>query len=752
MFCEHCGKPLLQGDAFCMACGAKNEGLEAETVAEPVEETSDLEQVVVEKAASPEGVHEESVVEKNVAAPARKKPLRKGVLMSAFLVLGAAVICAVYFWFPHMTSSSNQEPDVGSVTSSLSERTEETETPNPTLDPTLDPAPFEKPTEQPVELPITSYAQLSDEEKSTMEAAAETLIDARVMEYQADSSLDFFQPRNAPLGVDAPDNQYISGAIKELDSVYVLSPKKDGGVGRVTWIYATEIQYDYTERSDYDTFYPYFVVTFDGVSVQADGTMSWKTESGRVYRVIDSQFYNLYEVYEDAVGSHADEYNVEETIVSDEHDRRMSREKYSQPISIPGCGYLFYSSQRYLLPTDIEPLNAEERSMAVNEIYARHGCIFSDSKIQNYVENNLDFYHPEIEMEQFDQSLLSDMEAYNIKVLADSETSGEAESDAPDIPREILVGEFDSVQASSTLSTQENNTYDAKNVLDGDQATAWVPRGPANGIGEWIKLSTEENKEVCGIRVLNGYCKTWELFHKNSRVKSCDVYFDDGSKTSVELKDRYNVYEDILFDKAYDSSSVKIVIRDVWNGNTYTDVGISELQILVDAAIEENEGTSSLGTDAQAIFDDFISRRDYSQHIEEDAAEELQYTITDLNADGTPELLLQSPDERPFFTTWLFVLVDGEITLAAETYGYGDFRYSPRYNAVIGSPTIKPDATTGYCPFYKLEGAQFELVFSLSNDLGSHYYSDSAGKKEITEDEKLAYFGDVVNFNWEQVN
>lgn len=71
---------------------------------------------------------------------------------------------------------------------------------------------------------------------------------------------------------------------------------------------------------------------------------------------------------------------------------------------------------------DIDDLSEEELELARNEIYARHGRKFKTNYIQNYF-NNQSWYKDTIESNKFDESVLNEIEKYNIDFIAQYEES-----------------------------------------------------------------------------------------------------------------------------------------------------------------------------------------------------------------------------------------------------------------------------------------------------------------------------------------
>lgn len=70
------------------------------------------------------------------------------------------------------------------------------------------------------------------------------------------------------------------------------------------------------------------------------------------------------------------------------------------------------SDTRIITKSDLEGLTKEEVKLARNEIYARHGRKFDDESLKAYF-SQFDWYHPTIEPEDFEESMLNNYEVAN---------------------------------------------------------------------------------------------------------------------------------------------------------------------------------------------------------------------------------------------------------------------------------------------------------------------------------------------------
>ena len=134
-----------------------------------------------------------------------------------------------------------------------------------------------------------------------------------------------------------------------------------------------------------------------------------------------------------------------------------------------------------------------------------------------------------------------------------------------------------------TTST-ELKDYPAKNLTDGNFNTAWAAKD--NGINQSIEFDVP-TKEALTFALYNGYLKSEETYYNNSRIKQAriDVYSDG---KIVESRDYY--FTDSKYHReadfidmaefitvSYHCDKIKITILDVYPGNKYNEVCISEI-------------------------------------------------------------------------------------------------------------------------------------------------------------------------------
>lgn len=103
-----------------------------------------------------------------------------------------------------------------------------------------------------------------------------------------------------------------------------------------------------------------------------------------------------------------------------EPTKKPTPEPTKAPEQQSGKYVLANSSSQYLSKSDLAGLSAYECRLARNELYARHGRMFKDSKLQEYF-NSCSWYTPSIAPKDFKESMLNKYEIANRDLILDYE-------------------------------------------------------------------------------------------------------------------------------------------------------------------------------------------------------------------------------------------------------------------------------------------------------------------------------------------
>ena len=149
-----------------------------------------------------------------------------------------------------------------------------------------------------------------------------------------------------------------------------------------------------------------------------------------------------------------------------------------------------------------------------------------------------------------------------------------------------------SVEASSELTPQSGNSYEAEMLNDGDIYTAWIEGIDGTGEGEKILFIIENymNEEgdlvsrsypMWGMMILNGYRKSPELWQANGRVRSAFVSVNSDPVCIIELLDIMDPqFVSIPETPVFHGDTVSISIIDTYAGDTWEDTAITELILM----------------------------------------------------------------------------------------------------------------------------------------------------------------------------
>lgn len=220
---------------------------------------------------------------------------------------------------------------------------------------------------------------------------------------------------------------------------YILTPKAEsdswGMENALYLVYKAQVHNTYSDENDvYDAIndiywyacYGDLIVNTDG-EIQVDENNCW-TPSDRY--TIDSGissgwwstrswyyygYSSLSELYDNAISDSLDFYDCEDNI--EEGENTASVENSEGKGDIHENGIIFPNSSEQLLNQEqLAELSEEDLRYAINELYARHGYIFSDESLLNYYEK-YDWYNQEITPDNFNMDLFNEIEKENVQML-----------------------------------------------------------------------------------------------------------------------------------------------------------------------------------------------------------------------------------------------------------------------------------------------------------------------------------------------
>jgi hypothetical protein len=128
------------------------------------------------------------------------------------------------------------------------------------------------------------------------------------------------------------------------------------------------------------------------------------------------------------------------------------------------------------------------------------------------------------------------------------------------------------------IESQGKNTYGPENVVDGLPETAWVTKDDPslNFKDMMIGFVALDDATISEFTIRNGYCKSGDIWEKNSRVKKLAVFIDGKHGVTVTLKDsmeeqtfslggNYDLKADVV---------VSFLILETYPGTKYDDIAV----------------------------------------------------------------------------------------------------------------------------------------------------------------------------------
>ena len=131
---------------------------------------------------------------------------------------------------------------------------------------------------------------------------------------------------------------------------------------------------------------------------------------------------------------------------------------------------------------------------------------------------------------------------------------------------------------SSALPPALGNNYGARNLVDGNDDTAWVEGSSGQGAGDFVVVEFDTPRTVRGVTVRNGYDKNADIFGKNSRVKDVELIFSSGDSLQATLTDQPGA-QHVSLSRPVKAKWVQLIIRSVYPGWKYSDTALNELRV-----------------------------------------------------------------------------------------------------------------------------------------------------------------------------
>lgn len=159
-----------------------------------------------------------------------------------------------------------------------------------------------------------------------------------------------------------------------------------------------------------------------------------------------------------------------------------------------------------------------------------------------------------------------------------------------DAPRDLVLVPLASsdATASSHLAVDPSakdpqHGHPATDAIDSNAGTAWVEGADGYGVGEYLEFTLPPTTDLQMVCVVNGYAKTLDLYHLNSRARQLEVTTDAGVKVAVlpgGTDASFQRFQQLALVPGQ-TGSVRLTIRSTWVGagnDAAADTSLSEVE------------------------------------------------------------------------------------------------------------------------------------------------------------------------------
>jgi hypothetical protein len=157
---------------------------------------------------------------------------------------------------------------------------------------------------------------------------------------------------------------------------------------------------------------------------------------------------------------------------------------------------------------------------------------------------------------------------------------------ADTIPQQVTWPGW-TIFSSDDLGFSGKHRYPVTYIFDGDPSTAWVFKAkfkhvkneegsPPAPTQHSLMIELEKPTVLDGLRIMNGYNKSEDLYFANDRVVAMEIWSADKRIKTVKLADRMGWHDVSLPHAKY--SQIKLVFTGIVKGEM-DDICISELRL-----------------------------------------------------------------------------------------------------------------------------------------------------------------------------
>ena len=168
---------------------------------------------------------------------------------------------------------------------------------------------------------------------------------------------------------------------------------------------------------------------------------------------------------------------------------------------------------------------------------------------------------------------------------------------------------------------------------------------------------------------------------------------------------------------------------------------------------EQNVEEQTQEANVEEIYKKYIIEKKYAEETSDWNSEVDEYSILDIDQDGTDELILKAGDMDFYYILICGYNKDSQQVITISDLGstYGGFRYFEGTNKITYTD-IRPFKDVMVESFYKIENNELVNIGSAGQDMGQYFIEEQGNRRNATEDEVRSQFDNAKYPEYQKIS
>lgn len=168
-----------------------------------------------------------------------------------------------------------------------------------------------------------------------------------------------------------------------------------------------------------------------------------------------------------------------------------------------------------------------------------------------------------------------------VRFYSPFETAGEIKTSPEAKQIQLVLPTLIETKVTASSILNPSTAYQPANLFDSKFDFAWATNGKTtSGKNETLNLQFTVPQTITGFMIWNGYQRSANHYIANGRVKSLSVMGANKKPQAIELIDKDGRQSVMLSDPIKETKSLELKISDIFAGQKYKDVLLSEIRFI----------------------------------------------------------------------------------------------------------------------------------------------------------------------------